>query len=130
MVIEVSAIEVAKTTLRRPVGEGEIGAILFASIEGAEEFDNVDIRFAQALLQQLTGTADLTGARQKHQQRAGFGTQSAFHRIHHLTLNRPTGIAAQITGFNRKRAALAFDRRRIAEQRRNPRTVERRRHHQ
>ena len=76
------------------------------------------------------GTADLAGARQKHQQRAGFGTQRALDRIRHLTLDRRTRIAAQIARLDRKRAALAFDHRRIAEQRRNPRAIERRRHHQ
>ena len=40
------------------------------------------------------------------------------------------GLAAEITGFDRKGAPLAFDYRRIAKQFRHARAVERRRHHQ
>ena len=43
---------------------------------------------------------------------------------------RARGIAAEIARLDRKAAALALDHRRVAEQARDARAVERRRHHQ
>ena len=45
-------------------------------------------------------------------------------------LDRRARIAAEIARLDRKRAALAFDHRRVAQKLRDPRAVERRRHHQ
>ena len=58
------------------------------------------------------------------------GAQRALDRIGDLALDRRARIAAEIARLDRKAAALAFDHRRIAEQRGDARAVERRRHHQ
>ena len=121
MVIDVSAIEVARTTFRRPGGDG---------VERAEEADDIDVRLAHALFQKLLGAADLAGARQKHQKRAAFGTQCALDRIRDLAFDRRAWIAADITCLHRESPPFAFDHGRFAEQRRDPRAIERRRHHQ
>ena len=44
------------------------------------------------------------------------------------TLDAGACVAAEITRLHRKAAALAFDQRRVAQERRHPRAVERRRH--
>ncbi len=66
MVIEVSAIDVASTILRRPAGAGKNGAILFLAGERAVERDHVG-RGIGAALQQRLGAADFAGARQESQ---------------------------------------------------------------
>ena len=81
-------------------------------------------------LQQRFGAADFAGAGQEHQQRARLGAQRARHRVGDLPLDRRARVAAEIARLDRESAALAFDHRRIAEQLRHPRAVERRRHHQ
>ncbi len=130
MVSEVSAIEVASTTLRRPERRRRNGAVLLARIERAEQRHDIDVRIADALLEQRLGAADFGSARQKHQNRAGIGAQRALHGVGHLALDRRALVAAEIARLDRKSAALAFDHRRISQQRRHPRAIERRRHHQ
>ena len=83
-----------------------------------------------ALLQQRLGAADFAGAGQEHQQRARLGAQRARDRVRHLILDAFARVAAEIARLDRKAAALALDDRRIAQQRRHPRAVERRRHDQ
>ena len=60
----------------------------------------------------------------------GVGAQRPRHRVRHLPLDRRARIAAEIARLDRKGAALAFDHRRVAEQRRHARAVDGRRHHQ
>ena len=81
-----------------------------------------------ALAQRRLGAADFAGAGQKHQQRAAIGAQRTLHGVRHLALDALARIAAEIARLDRKGAALALDHRRAAEQRRDPRAVERRRH--
>ena len=83
-----------------------------------------------ALAQQRLGAADFACAGQEHQHRARLGAQRARDRVGHLPLDRRARIAAEIARLDRKGAAFALDHRRVAEQRRDPRAVERRRHHQ
>ena len=69
-------------------------------------------------------------ARQEHQHRARIGAQRARHRVGDLALDRRARVAAEIARLDREGAALALDHRRVAEQLRDARAVERRRHHQ
>ena len=130
MVSEVSAIEVASTTLRRPGRRRRDGAVLRLRVERAVERHDVDRGIADALLEQRLGAADFRRAGQEHQQRARLGAQRARDRVGHLPLDRRARIAAEIARLDRKGAALAFDHRRVAQKLRHPRAVERRRHHQ
>ena len=130
MVSDVSAIEVASTTLRVPFGRRRDGAILHRGIERAEQRHDLDRRIADALAQHGLGAADFGRARQERQHRARLRAQRRGDRVGHLPLDRRIGLAADIARLDRKRAAFALDHRRIAEQLRHARAVERRRHHQ
>ena len=80
--------------------------------------------------EKILRAANFGGARQKRQHRAGIGAQRGGDRVRHLPLDRRIRLAAEITRLDRKGAAFAGDHRRVAEQFADPRTVERRRHHQ
>ena len=106
------------------------GAVLHSRIERAEQRHDLDAGVMDALAKKILGAADFGGARQEGQHRAGIGAQRRRDGIRHLPLQRRIGLAAEITGLDRKGAALAGDNRRVAEQFGDPRAIERRRHHQ
>ena len=130
MVSEVSAIEVASTTLRWPFGAGAMARSCTAA-SSAPNSGTISIDASWiALAEKILGAADFGGARQERQHRAGIGAQRHRDRIRHLPLQRRIGLAAEIAGLDRKGAAFAGNDRRIAEQSCDPRAVERRRHHE
>ena len=130
MVSEVSAIEVASTTLRRPLGRRRDGAVLHRGVERAEQRHDFDRRVMDPLAEKILGAANFRRPRQERQHRTGIGAQRHRDGIRHLPLQRRIGLAAEIAGLDRKGAAFACDHRRVAEQLCHPRAVERRRHHQ
>ena len=77
MVSDVSAIEVASTTLRRPCGRRRDRAVLHVGLERAEQRYDVDGRIGYPLAQLGFATADFSGPGQKHQDRTGVSAQSA-----------------------------------------------------
>ena len=83
-----------------------------------------------ALTEKILRAANFRGPRQKRQHRAGVGAQRHRDGIRHLSLQRRVGLAAEITCFHRKGAALAGDDGRFTQQFCHPRAVQRRRHHQ
>ncbi len=93
MVIEVSAIDVASTILRRPGGAGRDGAVLLVAGKRAIERDDVG-RGVGAAFELRLGAADFGGAGQKRQQRARLGAHRARDRVGHLRLDRPR-VAAE-----------------------------------
>ena len=111
MVSEVSAMEVASTTLRRPGFAGLDGEILLAALERAVERREVDGGIGDALAQKRLDPADLALPRQEDQDGAGLGPQGARDRIRDLLLDAAVGIAAEIAGLDRIGAAFGFDRR-------------------
>ena len=113
MVIEVSAIEVASTILRRPWGGGKDGAILRLPGQCAVERDHVG-RCIDAAFEQALDAADFAGAGQKHQDRAAVGAHRPGDGVGDLRLDRAR-IAAEIAGLDGKGAALARDHRGVAE---------------
>ena len=71
------------------------------------------------------------GARQEHQQRSGLGAQRARTTASATCRSiGARGIAPEVARLDREGAAGALDHRRVAEQARDARAVERRRHHQ
>ncbi len=128
MVSEVSAIEVASTTLRRPGGARRDRAVLHVRVERAVERHHVDRGIGDALAHEIAGAADFGRARQERKHRARLLAHRAFDRVGHLPLDRRARIAAEIARLDLEGAALALDHRRIAEKLRHPRAVERRRH--
>jgi hypothetical protein len=56
--------------------------------------------------------------------------QRAFDSVSDLAFDRRAGVAAEVARLDRVGAALAFDNRRIAKQRRDAHAVQRRRHDQ
>ena len=130
MVSEVSAIEVASTTLRRPFGAGAIARSCTPASSAPNSGTISMAGIVHALAEKILGAADFGGARQERQHRAGIGAQRHRDGIRHLPLQRRIGLAAEIARLDRKGAALARDHRRVAEQPGDPRAVERRRHHE
>ncbi|MGY4264969.1 hypothetical protein ACVJF2_003539 [Bradyrhizobium sp. USDA 4519] len=106
------------------------GAILHAGIERAEQRHDLDRGVVHTLSEEGLGAADLGGARQEGEHRAGIGAQRGRDRLGHLPLQRRVDLAADVTGLDRKGAPLAFDHRRVAEQFSDACTVERCRHHE
>jgi hypothetical protein len=76
----------------------------------------------------LGGAADFRCTRQKSQHRAVFIVECAQDRAGHLRLDAFARVAAEIARVHIEGAALAFNDRRVAENFRDARTVERRRH--
>ena len=126
MVIEVSAIEVASTTLRRPGARRRDGAVLLFARERPVKRHHLGRRIEPAF-ELRRGAADFRGAGQERQHRARLGAQRARNRIRHLRLDRPR-VAAEIARLHRKGAAFARHHRRIAQKLCHPRAVDRRRH--
>ena len=95
MVSEVSAIEVASTTLRRPFGAGAMARSCSRGVERAEQRHDLDRRRREsARASNVLGAADFARARQEHQHRARLGAQRHRDRIRHLPLDaahRPRG---------------------------------------
>ena len=106
------------------------GAVLHLGFERAVERDDIHRRVGEALAQQRLGAADLAGARQERQHRAGFRAHGLQHGVRHLPLDRRARVAPEITRLHRESAAQAFDHRRIAEQFCDARAVDGRRHDQ
>ena len=128
MVIDVSAIEVASTILRRPGGAGAMARILLVGRERAVERDDVD-RWVEAAIEQRLGAADFAGAGQERQQRASVGAHRPHNGVGDLRLDRPR-IAAEIAGLDREGAAFGGDHGRVAEKACHAGAVDGRRHHQ
>ena len=130
MVSEVSAIEVASTTLRRPAGAGDMArscsrassapksATISTFGSATRSLSSVSVRRISAAPGRNT-SAEPVSARKR-----------ALHGVRHLAFDARARIAAEIARLDRKGAALAFDHRRVAKQRRHAGAVERRRHHQ
>ena len=116
--------------LAPPLRRGRDRAVLRLRVERAIERDDIDRRIVDALLEQRLGAADFAGAGQEHEHRARLRAQRAHDRIRHLPVDRRARIAAEIMRRRRERRGPAFDHRRIAQQLRHPRAVERRRHHE
>ena len=130
MVSDVSAIEVASTTLRVPFGAGAIARSCTAASSAPNSGTiSVDASCTRSFKKGL-GAADFGGAGQKRQHRAGIGAQRGCDGIRHLPLQRRVHLAAEIARLDREGAAFALDDRRIAQQFCDPRTIERRRHHE
>jgi hypothetical protein len=104
--------------------------VLHVGIEGAMKGHDVDGGFTDALAQERLAAADLGGAGKKDQERSGIGPQRAGNGVSNLRFDRRARVAPEIAGLDRKRAAGAFDQRRIAEELADARAVERRRHDQ
>src|SRR6266403_1867498 len=105
MVSDVSAIEVASTTLRWPFGAGAMARTCTAASSAPN-----------------SGAISIPAS----------WIRSPRHRdrIRHLPLQRRVGLAAEIAGLDRKGAAFAGKDGRLAEQSCDPRAVERCRHHE
>ena len=130
IVSDVSAIEVASTTLRHPFGAGAMARSCTAA-SSAPNSGTISVPASlHALVEKILRAADFGRARQERQHRAGIGAQRVRNGIRHLPLQRHVRLAAEIARLDREGAALALDDRRIAKQPRHPRAVERRRHHQ
>ncbi len=128
MVSDVSAMEVASTTLRRP-GRGRLdGAVLFGTVEGAEQRHDVDRRVPDGGRQQFGRAADLGGAGEEDQRRAALLGESAAHCAGDLVLQPRGGIAADMARHDGKGAPSALHHRRPADQGGNAGAVEGRRH--
>ncbi len=106
------------------------GAILHAGIERTEQRHDLDAGIVDAFAEKILGAADFRGARQERQHRTGIGAQRHRDGVRHLPLQRRIGLAAEIAGLDRKGAAFAGDDGRIPQQSGDPRTIERRRHHE
>ena len=112
-----------------PAGRGGgDGAVLLVAGERAIKRDDIDGGIEPAFELRLRA-ADFRGAGQEHQRRAGIGAHRPRDGVGDLRLDRP-GVAAEIAGLDRKRAAFAGDHRRFAEQCRDAGAVDCRRHHQ
>ncbi len=85
-----------------------------------------DIR--RQIAKRLGGALDLGHAGQEGEQRAGMSAQCAADRGRHLRLDPSAGVAAVIVDRQQKAFSFALDLGRVAEQSREPRGVERRRH--
>ena len=118
MVSEVSAIEVASTTLRRPAGAGAMARSCSSVDELAVERGDVGVGW----------DSGSRGARRCGRSRPGRGGRrgpspaSSRERGEdaacHLVLEPLQRIGRDVAGLDRKGPALAFDHRRVAEQRR------------
>ena len=107
MVSEVSAMDVASTTLRRPGGRGRDRAVLRLGIERAEQRDHVG-RGIDAFLQQRLGAADFGRARQEREDRARLGAQRARDGLGHLVLDARARIARRGDASRPERRGLAI----------------------
>ena len=130
MVSEVSAIEVASTTLRWPFGAGAMARSCTAASSAPNSGTISTLASMDPLTEKILGAADFGCARQERQHRARIGAQRHRDRIRHLPLDRRIRLAADIARLDRKGAAFAVNHRRVAEQFTDPGAVERRRHHQ
>src|ERR1043166_7859965 len=99
MVIEVSAIEVASPTLRRPTGAGALGAF-----ERAVERHDIDRRIGDPLREQTLGAPDFRTTRQEREHRAAFRAQHGTGRVGNLALDRLARIASDVARLDRKGA--------------------------
>ena len=113
---------------------GPYGAILFGWGQRAVEWDDIDIG-RQARGEQGFGPADFALTGQKDEHAAALLPQRLADRLGGLILQARGRVAAEIAGLHRIGAAVALDHRRIApgfiaEQRRHPRPVQGRGHHQ
>ena len=107
MVSEVSAIEVASTTLRRPGSAGLHRPVLLAPVESAVERRDVDGGVGDPLAQHCLDAADLALARQEDEDRAGSRRGArAVTASGDLVLDAPVRIAAEIAGLDREGATL------------------------
>ena len=127
MVSEVSAIEVASTTLRRPGGAGDGRSA--RRDRSCQEGGYVDGSGRDAM--PLASSASM---RRIHRGRAGTpateprSARTRDDRVGDGRIEAAPRVAAEITRLDRKGAALALDDRGAAEQRGDARPVERRRH--
>ena len=102
--------------------------VLRLHIHRAVERRHHDARIADALPQPLLDAAYLALPRQEREDGAALLAQRPHHRGGHLVLDARRGVAAEIARVDRKGAPFAGDDRRIAQQPRHARAVQRRRH--
>ncbi len=131
MVSEVSAIEVASTTLRRPGGAGSMARSCTAHRARRIERHDIDRRIVIALGEKSSRCGGFRPApgRKASTEPARRAARAAIASA----ICRSSGvsrIAAEIARLDRKGAAFAFDHGRAVEQLRDPRAVKRRRHHE
>ena len=129
MVIEVSAMEVASTILRRPSGARADGAILRRALHRAVERADVDARVAHILFEPRRQPQDFGLSGQKDENGARLLGQGAPHGAGGGLLDPLARVAAEIERLDRKGAALRFDDGGVAHQAGDAGAVERRRHH-
>ena len=130
MVSEVSAIEVASTTLRRPGGDGATARSCSAAVERAVERRDVDRGIARSRRADSASTRRISpwpGRKTRTEPASARSARS--DRVGDLPRRcAAVRIAAEIARLDREGAALRFDHRRIAEQPRDAGAVEGRRH--
>ena len=131
MVSEVSAIEVASTTLRRPVGAGAMARSCTAASSAPNSGNDFDRGVGDALASRVLGAADFRRARQERQHRAGIGAQRPRDRVRHLPLDRLRRHRGRDSGSRPERRGLRSRSPGASPSSLgDPRAVERRRHHQ
>ncbi len=104
------------------------GKVLSPGVHRAIERRDVDIRPPDARLEHLRDAADLALPRQEDQHRAGLARQRIERDARDFVLDARARIASDIAGGDRPGASFALDERRVADERADPRAVERRRH--
>ena len=90
----------------------------------------IDARIADALAQKGFDAPDLSLARQKDEDGAGFGTQGPQDGFRDLVVDPAVRVAAEIARFDRKGPALQFDDFRLAQELCDASAVEGGRHHE
>ena len=109
MVSEVSAIEVASTTLRWPLGAGAMARSCTAASSAPNSGTISIASVMDPLAEKILGAADFRRTRQERQHRARIGAQRHRDRIRHLPLQRRIGLAAEIAGLAPERRGLRCD---------------------
>ena len=127
MVSDVSAIDVASTTLRRP-GRRRHGGVLGAAVHRGVERRDLGAGRQRAGGEPLGDAADLGLPRQEGEDRAGFLRQRPPDGASDGVLDALVGITAEIAGLDREGAASRFDHRSVVEKPGDAGAVERRRH--
>ena len=131
MVSEVSAIEVASTTLRRPFGAGAMARSCVAGVQRADTAGRSRSRRRAAARQAASGCGGFRRRRAGTPAPSPASARSARgDGVGHLRLDRHAGLAAEIAGLDRERRGLRSRspaRRRAASRRARRRG---RRHHQ
>ena len=130
MVSEVSAIEVASTTLRCPFGAGEMARSCTAA-SSAPNSGTISVLASltrssrKFWVRRISAAPGRNASTEPGSARSACAMLSAICRSSGMS-----GLRDEIACLHRKGAAFALDHRRIAQQFSHPRAVQRRRHHQ